>query len=100
MNTHALGDAPAIRHATHHRAMEYRHLRGWARVRMAAGTVLVGLGAVTLFGGSFNEGCRVGGAVPGGGDGATLVRRLGAGYRPLRISPNLSSRCSRWSGGC
>jgi hypothetical protein len=27
---------------------EYRHLRAWARVRIAAGTVLVGLGAVTL----------------------------------------------------
>ncbi len=32
---------------------EYRHLRGFARVRIAAGTVLVGLGAVTLVGGSF-----------------------------------------------
>jgi hypothetical protein len=33
---------------------EYRHLRGWAGVRTAAGIVLVGLGAVTLFGGSFS----------------------------------------------
>jgi hypothetical protein len=33
---------------------EYRHLRGWARVRITAGTVLVGLGAITLFGGSFS----------------------------------------------
>ena len=33
---------------------EYRHLRGWARVRIAAGTVLAGLGAVTLVGGSFS----------------------------------------------
>ena len=33
---------------------EYRHLRGWARVRIAAGTILVGLGVVTLFGGSFS----------------------------------------------
>jgi hypothetical protein len=33
---------------------EYRHLRGWAGVRIAAGIVLVGLGAVTLFGGSFS----------------------------------------------
>ncbi len=31
---------------------EYRHLRFWARVRIAAGIVLVGLGAVTLVGGS------------------------------------------------
>jgi hypothetical protein len=31
---------------------EYRHLRGWARVRMVSGIVLVGLGVVTLsFGG-------------------------------------------------
>jgi hypothetical protein len=33
---------------------EYRHLRGWAGVRVASGTVLVGLGAVTLIGGSFS----------------------------------------------
>ena len=32
---------------------EYRHLRGFARVRFAAGFVMVGLGAVTLVGGSF-----------------------------------------------
>jgi hypothetical protein len=32
---------------------EYRHLRGVARVRIAAGIVLAGLGAVTLVGGSF-----------------------------------------------
>ncbi len=32
---------------------EYRHLRGFGRVRIAAGTVLIGLGAVTLVGGSF-----------------------------------------------
>jgi hypothetical protein len=32
---------------------EYRHLRGFARVRIATGIVLVGLGAVTLVGGSF-----------------------------------------------
>jgi hypothetical protein len=32
---------------------EYRHLRAWAGVRMASGTVLAGLGAVTLsFGGN------------------------------------------------
>jgi hypothetical protein len=32
---------------------EYRHLRSWARVRIATGTVLVGLGVVTLsFGGN------------------------------------------------
>jgi hypothetical protein len=32
---------------------EYRHLRAWAGVRIAAGAVLVGLGAVTLsFGGN------------------------------------------------
>jgi hypothetical protein len=32
---------------------EYRHLRGFARVRIAAGTVLAGLGVVTLsFGGN------------------------------------------------
>jgi hypothetical protein len=31
---------------------EYRHLRAWAGVRIASGTVLAGLGAVTLsFGG-------------------------------------------------
>jgi hypothetical protein len=33
---------------------EYRHLRTFARVRIAVGIVLVGLGAVTLFGGSFS----------------------------------------------
>jgi hypothetical protein len=32
---------------------EYRHLRAWAGVRIAAGIALAGLGAVTLFGGSF-----------------------------------------------
>jgi hypothetical protein len=32
---------------------EYRHLRAFAGVRIAAGIVLAGLGAVTLFGGSF-----------------------------------------------
>jgi hypothetical protein len=32
---------------------EYRHLRGFARLRIAAGIVLVGLGAVTLVGASF-----------------------------------------------
>jgi hypothetical protein len=32
---------------------EYRHLRAFASVRIAAGIVLTGLGAVTLFGGSF-----------------------------------------------
>ncbi len=32
---------------------EYRHLRGFAQVRFAAGIVLAGLGAVTLVGGSF-----------------------------------------------
>ncbi len=32
---------------------EYRHLRAFAGVRIAAGIVLVGLGAVTLVGGSF-----------------------------------------------
>jgi hypothetical protein len=31
----------------------YRHLGFWARVSIAAGIVLVGLGAVTLVGGSF-----------------------------------------------
>lgn len=32
---------------------EYRHLRAWAGVRMASGTVLAGLGVVTLsFGGN------------------------------------------------
>lgn len=31
----------------------YRHLRGFARVAMGAGVVLVGLGVVTLVGGSF-----------------------------------------------
>jgi hypothetical protein len=33
---------------------EYRHLRAFARVRIASCIVLVGLGAVTLFGGSFS----------------------------------------------
>ena len=33
---------------------EYRHLHAWARVRIAAGAVLAGLGAVTLVGGSFS----------------------------------------------
>jgi len=32
---------------------EYRHLRFFAGVRMGAGIVLLGLGAVTLVGGSF-----------------------------------------------
>lgn len=32
---------------------EYRHLCAFGRVRIAAGIVLVGLGAVTLVGGSF-----------------------------------------------
>ncbi len=32
---------------------EYRRLRGFAPVRIAAGIVLAGLGAVTLVGGSF-----------------------------------------------
>jgi hypothetical protein len=32
---------------------EYRHLRTCAGVRIGAGVVLAGLGAVTLFGGSF-----------------------------------------------
>jgi hypothetical protein len=32
---------------------EYRHLRFWGRVRICAGIVLAGLGAVTLVGGSF-----------------------------------------------
>ena len=32
---------------------EYRHLRGFARVRIAAGIVLAVLGAITLVGGSF-----------------------------------------------
>jgi hypothetical protein len=32
---------------------EYRHLRGWARVRIASGVALAGLGVITLaFGGS------------------------------------------------
>jgi hypothetical protein len=33
---------------------EYRHLRAFGRVRIASGIVLVGLGAVTLVGGSFS----------------------------------------------
>ena len=32
---------------------EYRHLRTFVRVRIASGVVLVGLGVVTLVGGSF-----------------------------------------------
>jgi hypothetical protein len=32
---------------------EYRHLRAWAAARIAAGTGMVGLGAVTLVEGSF-----------------------------------------------
>lgn len=32
---------------------EYRHLRAFARVRIGAGVVLLGLAAVTLVGGSF-----------------------------------------------
>ena len=80
---------------------EYRHLRAWAGARIATGIVLAGLGAVTPHRGFlFTEGCRVRGAVPGGGGGATLVRRLGAGYRSFRICPNLSLRCSHWPGGC
>jgi hypothetical protein len=34
---------------------EYGHLRAWAGARMAAGTVLAGLGAVTLVRGGFNR---------------------------------------------
>jgi hypothetical protein len=49
----ALGDAPAIRDERLIAPWEYRHLRAWAGVRIAAGIVLAGLGAVTLFGGSF-----------------------------------------------
>jgi hypothetical protein len=33
---------------------EYRHLRAWAGARIAGGTVLTGLGVVTLVGGSFS----------------------------------------------
>jgi hypothetical protein len=33
---------------------EYRHLRTWAGARIAGGTVLTGLGVVTLVGGSFS----------------------------------------------
>jgi hypothetical protein len=33
---------------------EYRHLRAWAGARIAGGTVLTGLGAVTLVGGSYS----------------------------------------------
>jgi hypothetical protein len=32
---------------------EFRHLYGMARVRIVAGTVLAGLGVITLVGGSF-----------------------------------------------
>ena len=32
---------------------EFRHLRAMARVRITVGTVLVGLGVITLVGGSF-----------------------------------------------
>ena len=32
---------------------EFRHLHAMARVRIGAGTVLVGLGVITLVGGSF-----------------------------------------------
>jgi signal transduction histidine kinase len=35
------------------RSWEYRRLRFWAGVRIGAGTVLVGLGVITLVGGSF-----------------------------------------------
>ena len=43
----------AHRHATHNPAFEFRHLHAMARVRIGAGTVLVGLGVITLVGGSF-----------------------------------------------
>ena len=35
------------------RSWEYRRLRFWARLRIGAGFVLVGLGFITLVGGSF-----------------------------------------------
>ena len=47
----------------------------------------------------YSEGCRVRGAVPGGGGGELLVRCLGAGYRSFRVCPNLSLCCSHWPGG-
>lgn len=63
---HAQTDNPAASPATTQRSTpprsgmrrlivpwEYRHLRGCARVHIAAGIVLAALGAVTLFGGSF-----------------------------------------------
>jgi len=34
---------------------EFRHLHAMARVRIVAGTVLVGLGVITLVGGSFQS---------------------------------------------
>ena len=74
---------------------EYRHLRAWARVRIATGIGLVGLGAVTLsFGGTDCEDVRVDNGVPGPGSGTVLVRLLGADHRSLPICPNLSLRCS------
>jgi len=48
-----VGISAAIGHATHDRAMGVPPPRAFARVRIAAGIVLVGLGAVTLVGGSF-----------------------------------------------
>jgi hypothetical protein len=48
----ALGDAPRSGMRRLIAPWEYRHLRVFARVRIAAGIVLVGLGLITLIGGS------------------------------------------------
>src|ERR1017187_2944671 len=64
---------------------EYRHLRGWAGVRITAGIVLAGLGAVTLIGGSFS---------PKAAGWAMLF--LAAGRRRAPCSPPRGGGC--WFG--
>ena len=80
---------------------EYRHLRAWAGARIAVGTGLAFLGVVTLVEGFlFNGGDRVGSGQAGVCRAGIRGWLLGADYRPLRISPDLSLLCSHWSGGC
>src|SRR5258708_11590589 len=95
------GHLPAVRHAAHNLAMGvppppclgrcahcqwYRLGRPWRRYALLRWERL--------------EDVRVDDGVPGPGGGAVLVRLLGAGHRPLRISPNLSLCVSHWPVGC
>ena len=75
---------------------EYRDLRGWARARTAAGTVLVGLGAITLFavGPSRRRLPGWAGAVPGGGGASLAPSAWELAIARFRISPDLSLRAA------